>query len=91
MSQNQYEELPMYEPSNEPPKGILKKKKAPETSTSSANVGMDELKDGQYNEAESHESFLEALNAWRTAGKKQKPTTQPSNTKMKGKVDFNDV
>ena len=34
-----------------------------------AMVNMEGLGDGEYNEAEAHESFLEALNAWRNAGK----------------------
>lgn len=32
-------------------------------------VGIPSLKEGQYDEQESHEGFLEALNAWRKAGK----------------------
>lgn len=32
-------------------------------------VNIDALVDGVYNEQEAHESFLEALNAWRNAGK----------------------
>jgi hypothetical protein len=35
---------------------------------------MADLKDGDYDEADSHASFLDALSAWRTAGKKQHPT-----------------
>ena len=34
-----------------------------------ALVNVETLGDGVYNEQEAHESFLEALNAWRNAGK----------------------
>ena len=34
-----------------------------------AMVNIATLGDGAYDEAEAHESFMEALNAWRTAGK----------------------
>lgn len=40
------------------------------------------LKDGQFDEGESHNTFLEALNAWRSAG-----SNEPSSNK---KVRFND-
>ena len=33
-------------------------------------VGIDTLKDGAYDEKESHDGFLEALTAWRDAGKR---------------------
>jgi len=32
-------------------------------------VGIEPLAEGAYDEAKAHESFMEALNAWRTAGK----------------------
>ena len=40
-----------------------------ESSSGNGNVGISSLKDGSYNEAESHNGFLDALNAWRNAGK----------------------
>lgn len=51
-------------------------------------VGIDALKDGQYNEAESHQGFLEALNAWREAGKNK---DEPASAKSSKKVKFQDV
>lgn len=60
----------------------------PAASSASANVGMDSLKDGAYNEADSHNSFLEALNAWRNAGKPPEERSTPSTSK---KVKFTDV
>ena len=51
-------------------------------------VGISALKEGQYNEAESHQGFLEALNAWRDAGKKN---DEPSSAKSSKKVKFQDV
>ena len=56
----------------------------------SANVGITNLKDGAYDEAESHEGFLNALNAWREAGKPKDEKSTPSTNKQK-KVKFNDV
>jgi len=44
---------------------------------------MNNLMEGTYNEAESHQQFLEALQAWRSAG------TQPEEKKEK-KVRFNE-
>jgi len=35
-------------------------------------VGIKMLKEGNYNENESHEEFLEALNGWRDRGKEEK-------------------
>jgi hypothetical protein len=35
-------------------------------------VGIKMLKEGNYNENESHEEFLEALNEWRDRGKEEK-------------------
>lgn len=58
-------------------------------SENSANVGMEELKFGEYNEAESHNSFLEALNAWRGAGKKK--DDEPESAKSNKKVKFQEV
>ena len=54
-----------------------------------ALIGVEELKDGQYDEAESHNSFLEALNAWRGAGKKN--DDEPGSTKSNKKVKFQEV
>jgi len=51
-------------------------------------VGISSLKEGSYNEAESHEGFLEALNAWRNAGKKN---DEPGSAKSTKKVKFTDV
>ena len=48
------------------------------------------MKDGVYDEGESHEGFLNALNAWRDAGKTDKEKSTPSTNKSK-KVKFNDV
>jgi hypothetical protein len=44
-------------------------KKKPFVSDNSANVGIPLLKDGMYSEEESHGGFMNALNAWRDAGK----------------------
>ena len=57
--------------------GILKvkdstKKAVTFKSDNDANVGIPLLKDGAYSEEESHGGFLNALNAWRNAGKKDK-------------------
>ena len=54
---------------------ILKVKDVPKKavtfkSDNDANVGIPLLKEGVYSEEESHEGFLNALNAWRNAGKK---------------------
>jgi hypothetical protein len=38
---------------------------------------MPSLKEGAYNEEESHNGFLEALNAWRNAGKPEGETPKP--------------
>ena len=44
------------------------------------NNGGGSLLSGEYDEAQSHQQFLEALNAWRTGGttKPSKPTAKPS-------------
>ena len=57
--------------------GILKTKESSKKtvtfkSDNDSNVGIPLLKEGTYNEEESHEGFLNALNAWRNAGKKDK-------------------
>ena len=94
-----YEELPMEEidtsgKAEQQRKSSLKTKTGgnnlPATSASSANVGMDELKEGAYDEGESHNSFLEALNAWRNAGKplEERERATPSSSK---KVKFTEV
>jgi hypothetical protein len=44
---------------------------------------MDRLIEGKYDEGESHNSFLEALNAWRGAGKPK--------DKSDGKLAIKDV
>jgi hypothetical protein len=44
-------------------------KKQTKISDNDANVGIPLLKDGAYDEGESHEGFMNALNAWRNAGK----------------------
>ena len=46
---------------------------------------MEKLAEGVYNEAESHNGFLEALNAWRNAGKPKEQQSSIEATK-KGKV-----
>ena len=51
-------------------------------------VGISALKEGSYSEAESHQGFLEALNAWRNAGKK---SDEPASAKSSKKVKFQDV
>lgn len=56
--------------------------------TNNSNVGIEELKDGQYDEAESHKGFLEALNAWRGVAKKD---DEPASTKSNKKVKFQEV
>jgi hypothetical protein len=55
--------------------GVLKVKDVPKKSVTfksdnDAMVGITLLKDGVYSEEESHGGFLNALNAWRKAGKK---------------------
>jgi hypothetical protein len=40
-----------------------------QSTTDGSLVGISALKEGAYNEDESHNGFLEALNAWRDAGK----------------------
>jgi hypothetical protein len=55
--------------------GILRVKEVPKKtvtfkSDNDALVGITLLKDGVYSEEESHGGFLNALNAWRNAGKK---------------------
>ena len=55
------------------------------TNAESGLVGIFSLKEGQYNESESHEGFLEALNAWRNAGKKSE---EPAFAKSSKKVKF---
>jgi hypothetical protein len=47
-----------------------------------------DLKDGQFNEQESHNEFLNALNAWRNAGKKEEP--KPPSDLDEKKVRFSD-
>ena len=51
---------------------------------------MEKLAEGAYNEAESHNGFLEALNAWRNAGKPKEEQQSIQSTK-KGKVELTDV
>lgn len=58
------------------------------SSDAGALVGISALKEGAYDEAESHEGFLEALNAWRNAGKKN---DEPGSAKSTKKVKFSDV
>ena len=66
-----YEELPM-EKENQPVPGTQPQKSAKQVRfKEDSNVGMPALNEGQYNEAESHNSFLEALNAWRSAGQEK--------------------
>lgn len=64
-------------------------KKQTKVSDNDANVGIPLLKDGVYDEAESHEGFMNALNAWRNAGKTDQEKT-PGTNKSK-KVKFNEV
>ena len=54
---------------------------------------MDEQKLGlgQYDEAESHNSFLEALNAWRKSSKETKENEADVARAKEGKVKLNDV
>lgn len=77
--------MPTAPPSN---KQIQPKKVSFAPETKSSNIGMNDLLDGQYNEAESHAGFLEALNAWRVQGK---PKDTPTPKKTDGKVDIKDV
>lgn len=49
-----------------------------------SKVGVPSLLDGNYDEGQSHQGFLEALNAWRNVGKDEKPKETP--TKSNGKV-----
>ena len=65
-----------------------KERKVRFSDTNNDTVGMDnsDMLKGTYNEAESHNSFLEALNAWRKAGKPEE-----SKTDENGKVKLNDV
>ena len=49
-------------------------------------VGMPSLMDGEYDEGESHNGFLEALQAWRNSGK-----SKEEQQKEKKKVTQNDV
>jgi hypothetical protein len=41
-----------------------------------AMVNIQTLGDGAYDEAEAHDSFMEALNAWRNAGKPKEEQKQ---------------
>lgn len=84
VTQNVYEELPppteYYKPQPKPkplpvPARINKSHK-PSEPDSTYNVGIVDLKDGVYNEAESHNQFLDALNAWRNSGKPEKKKWQ---------------
>jgi hypothetical protein len=70
-----YEELPgptepstiMSESTSKP---VEKRKQVTFRDEPNATVGMGgSLKEGAYDEAESHNGFMEALNAWRNAGK----------------------
>lgn len=56
-------------------------------------VGISSLKEGAYDEHESHKGFLEALNAWRNAGKAQdgKGDEPASASRSEKKVKFRDV
>lgn len=54
--------------------------------TNNSLVGVDTLLSGDYNEADSHAGFLEALNAWRKVGKEE----TPKKTKD-GKLSTSDV
>lgn len=72
VSQNVYEELP---PPSEETADVGQKKQQPAAAKNSSggnpndSIGITKLADGAYDEAESHTGFLEALNAWRSAGK----------------------
>jgi len=83
-TQVQYEELPgPTEPSTIMTEdihsnNISKKKHVSFKDVPDSNVGMPAtLKEGAYNEEESHNGFLEALNAWRNAGKTPEEITKP--------------
>ena len=53
---------------------------------------MDELNVGAYDEGESHNSFLEALNAWRNIGKKPEDQVKSTpNQSSSKKVKFTEV
>jgi hypothetical protein len=80
VTQIDYEELP--EPTAEASTAVMteqksaKKEKFKEVTRKvtfkdqvDSQVGIEQLKDGQYNEEESHAGFMDALKAWRTAGK----------------------
>jgi hypothetical protein len=58
--------------------------------TANSLVGISSLKEGAYSEAESHNGFLEALNAWRVAGNKDESGATAS-AKSSKKVKFTDV
>lgn len=64
--------------------------KKPIVSDNAANVGIPLLSEGAYSEAESHEGFLNALNAWRDAGKPDEEKKTPSSNKSK-KVKFSEI
>ena len=74
VTNNDYEELPDPTSSQETlsTQGSALKANAHEHRAANqvkAMVTISTLGDGAYDEAEDHESFLEALNAWRKAGK----------------------
>ena len=72
VTQHQYEELPDPTKTQEAPQqSILKPKRQPD-GVDNSKIGMTLLKDGVYDENESHAGFLEALNAFR--GKKTEET-----------------
>lgn len=59
--------------------------------TANSLVGISSLKEGSYSEAESHNGFLEALNAWRVAGGKKDDSGATASAKSSKKVKFTDV
>lgn len=59
--------------------------------TANSLVGISSLKEGSYSEAESHNGFLEALNAWRVAGGKNDDNGATASAKSSKKVKFTDV
>jgi hypothetical protein len=62
--QQDYSELPLPKAQVVPPKSALKQKPKPDVKAVELKP-VEDIREGEFNETESHNTFLEALNAWR--------------------------
>ena len=66
--------------------GTPSQKAISEQQTTISSAGKGQLCQGEYNEEESHQQFLDALNAWRSGEKAPQTEEEKSAAKPKGQI-----